>query len=189
MILLASIGDSIRTSASGQDRPVKLGLPKGCSAISRAVSPSGSSPAPSMLTKATPSGLAILPRRIRDSLARRRCAPNGARRRRAIGHRPQTMRAERRDAPPPTRQLWSHESQLPGTSLVPTSARQILQPAQLSLEGGHNNTSLGEVLLRRMWREPTSACAASPPRDQPGVAEREFADHDIANSYDSMDSW
>src|SRR5215212_4657942 len=64
--LVAKIGASSRTSASGHCRPVKLGVPKGCSAISRAIS---SPDCPSMLTKATPSGLAIRPRRICSSLA------------------------------------------------------------------------------------------------------------------------
>src|ERR1700743_3496838 len=59
--LLARIGASNRTSASGQDRPVKVGVPNGCSAISRTVM---SSDSPSMETNATPSGLAIRPRRI-----------------------------------------------------------------------------------------------------------------------------
>src|SRR6201996_8528179 len=63
--LLARIGASRRTSASGQERPVKVGVPNGCSAISRAVI---SSCSPSMETNATPSGLAIRPRRIRFSL-------------------------------------------------------------------------------------------------------------------------
>src|ERR1700744_1237288 len=66
--LLASIGASSRTSATGQDRPVKFGVPNGCSAISRAVIVPGSPDSPSMLTKATPSGLAIRPRRIYLSL-------------------------------------------------------------------------------------------------------------------------
>src|ERR1700761_9353775 len=66
--LLANIGASSRTSASGQERPVKVGVPKGCSAISRAVIPPGSSGSPSMVTNATQSGLAIRPRRICVSL-------------------------------------------------------------------------------------------------------------------------
>src|ERR1700753_3772102 len=66
--LPASIGASNRTSARGQERPVKFGVPNGCSAISRTNIPSGSSSSPSMLTKATPSGLAIRPRRISMSL-------------------------------------------------------------------------------------------------------------------------
>src|ERR1700753_2420672 len=66
--LLASIGGSSRTSARGKERPVKGGVPKGCSAISRAVITPGSSSSPSMLTNATPSGLAIRPRRICLSL-------------------------------------------------------------------------------------------------------------------------
>src|SRR5947209_6075670 len=59
------MGASSRTSASGQERPVKVGVPNGCSAISRTVM---SSCSPSMDTNATPSGLAIRPRRIRRSL-------------------------------------------------------------------------------------------------------------------------
>src|ERR1700728_1520385 len=63
--LLARIGASNRTSSKGHARPVKVGVPNGCSAISRAVISSGS---PSKVTNATPSGLAIRPRRIRLSL-------------------------------------------------------------------------------------------------------------------------
>src|SRR5690242_21916959 len=66
--LLARIGASRRTSASGHCRPVKLGDPNGCSAISLATASAGSSVGPSMLTKATPSGLAIRPRRMVFSL-------------------------------------------------------------------------------------------------------------------------
>ncbi|EUA14074.1 hypothetical protein I553_7194 [Mycobacterium xenopi 4042] len=47
---------------------MKVGVPKGCSAISRAIIAAGSPALPSMLTKATPSGLAIRPRRIHQSL-------------------------------------------------------------------------------------------------------------------------
>src|ERR1700743_1558946 len=77
--LLASIGASSRTSATGQARPVEFGVPNGCSAISRAVIVPGSPDSPSMLTKATPSGLAIRPRRIYLSLvAVASAAPPGA---------------------------------------------------------------------------------------------------------------
>ncbi|CKQ90661.1 Uncharacterised protein [Mycobacterium tuberculosis] len=48
---------------------MKVGVPNGCSAISRAVISLGSPSSPSMLAKATPSGLAIRPIRIWMSLA------------------------------------------------------------------------------------------------------------------------
>ena len=62
--LLARIGASSRTSASGHCRPVKVGCAErvlGDFPRDRLV---GSSGGPSMLTKATPSGLAIRPRRM-----------------------------------------------------------------------------------------------------------------------------
>src|SRR4051812_29078464 len=71
--LLARIGANRQTSASGQLRPEKVGVPKGCSAISRADSRPVS---PSMLTKATPSGLAIRPKRIRPAYPGLTCTVN-----------------------------------------------------------------------------------------------------------------
>src|SRR5690606_40823881 len=67
--LLARMGASRRISASDQLRPVNVGVPNGCSAISLAVSPS-------IATKATPSGLATRPRRMVGVYPARFTSPN-----------------------------------------------------------------------------------------------------------------
>src|ERR1700751_2313008 len=55
--LPASIGASSRTSASGHDRPVKVGVPNGCSAVSRGTVPLGSSRGATMRAGTARSGI------------------------------------------------------------------------------------------------------------------------------------